>query len=574
MKKYVAMLLIMLLLFASPANAQLNLTYTSFQPGQSISAAQFTANFTAISSNALNRTGGTMTGTLTTNAGVDVNGSFTIGSDNIQPFDSTGRIKEFSAAYFADATINETDIADGLVYPRIAANESISGVWTFLSSPTLNGENILSGTIPETAIADGLIYARIGANETISGGYQFSGGLTISGSTSLGVNGAFQLMAFPSPVAGRIFIGDGTGYRMHISSRAASTNFDKFTFYDTGRLDITGALYVGGNTFELTGVAPGMYWSQNGASADERYWLAVVDANVWQLRTYNDTQTLYDTAISIARAGYGVSSVSFYHPVIMNSSAAVGTSFSAGTTITAGGQINGASLNISGAASVTGNLTVSGSFSAGSLQFADGSVGAPSIAFTNDTNTGFYRSGADTFAVVSGGTTMMTFNSGILINVPTGVSIQANWITPNFGAGAKQIGTSTALYDGMYALAFHTTSDRRAKQDISELDLGIEFIDSLKPVNYRFVKDPSKIRYGFVAQDLVKLGFAGVDTSNPNNYTLNYNEFIAPMVKGMQDMHRELHTLETQNKVLQAEIEFLVKRVKVLEKGYGGRIAD
>ena len=49
-------------------------------------------------------------------------------------------------------------------------------------------------------------------------------------------------------------------------------------------------------------------------------------------------------------------------------------------------------------------------------------------------------------------------------------------------------------------------SDRRRKKDIRALDadLGLDFIEKLKPVSYRFNHGDETERYGFVAQDLVQ----------------------------------------------------------------------
>jgi len=43
------------------------------------------------------------------------------------------------------------------------------------------------------------------------------------------------------------------------------------------------------------------------------------------------------------------------------------------------------------------------------VNYPDGTVGAPSITFTDDTDTGFYRAGANTVALVSGGTKIAQF---------------------------------------------------------------------------------------------------------------------------------------------------------------------
>lgn len=60
------LILLALLALATPATAQLGSVPYTFSPGNTISSSQFNTMFSAIYSNALNRTGGTMTGTLTT----------------------------------------------------------------------------------------------------------------------------------------------------------------------------------------------------------------------------------------------------------------------------------------------------------------------------------------------------------------------------------------------------------------------------------------------------------------------------------------------------------------------------
>jgi hypothetical protein len=52
--------------------------------------------------------------------------------------------------------------------------------------------------------------------------------------------------------------------------------------------------------------------------------------------------------------------------------------------------------------------------------------------------------------------------------------------------------------------AISSISDRRRKKDIRALDagLGLDFIEKLKPVSYRFDNGDDTERYGFIAQDV------------------------------------------------------------------------
>ncbi|MBV8937218.1 MAG: tail fiber domain-containing protein, partial [Alphaproteobacteria bacterium] len=92
-----------------------------------------------------------------------------------------------------------------------------------------------------------------------------------------------------------------------------------------------------------------------------------------------------------------------------------------------------------------------------------------------DANAGIYTNGT----ALGNGATLTTSNSIVLGNRSIS-RIYAN------------VATITAI------------SDRRRKKDITtlEADLGLDFIEKLEPVSYRFNNGDETERYGFVAQDL------------------------------------------------------------------------
>lgn len=128
------------------AAAQISATYT-FSSGQVISSSQINTNF-ALLANALNRTGGTITGNITVSAGItidgidlsawldqsvkttgtptfagltvsgtgasafDVGGGINAGTGNVGIVDATGKIPAISSTYFASLTgVNLTGVA-------------------------------------------------------------------------------------------------------------------------------------------------------------------------------------------------------------------------------------------------------------------------------------------------------------------------------------------------------------------------------------------------------------------------------------------------------------------------------
>lgn len=133
----------------------------------------------------------------------------------------------------------------------------------------------------------------------------------------------------------------------------------------------------------------------------------------------------------------------------------------------------------------------------------------------------------------------------------------------------KNIFAQGAVYA---AGGFVALSDKRTKIDIKNSALGTEFIKSLKPVSYKWKNVDNKTtidkngiqkteiipgkrdHWGFIAQDVKKASdkagveFAGwilADKNNPDSQQgLRYDEFIAPIVKALQEALERIDTLE------------------------------
>lgn len=103
-------------------------------------------------------------------------------------------------------------------------------------------------------------------------------------------------------------------------------------------------------------------------------------------------------------------------------------------------------------------------------------------------------------------------------------------------------------------------SDRRDKNSIRETHLGLDFIQNLKPVDYKYNNSNSdRYHHGFIAQDLESLTkkgyeFGGIDNpkykGGEDVYSVGYTEIIAPLVKSVQELSEE-------NKALRDRIEKL-----------------
>ena len=166
------------------------------------------------------------------------------------------------------------------------------------------------------------------------------------------------------------------------------------------------------------------------------------------------------------------------------------------------------------------------------------------------------------------------------------------------GSGRLLPGTSNAGYIGDSSNKWNTvyaavgtinTSDKKEKNTIVESDLGLSFVNKLKPVSYKF-NGKTRTHYGLVAQDVETVlsniskpatDFAGfIKTDNPDqlydeirdennipegkkagdvkkpahiSYGLRYGEFIAPLIKAVQELSAEVETLKTKVAALEAK---------------------
>jgi len=99
-------------------------------------------------------------------------------------------------------------------------------------------------------------------------------------------------------------------------------------------------------------------------------------------------------------------------------------------------------------------------------------------------------------------------------------------------------------------------SDARDKTDINQLDLGLDFIDSLKPVKFKWQtrdgngKDGS-YEHGFIAQDLQQIqkdkdaDYLGlVMDENPERLEASYGKLVPILVKAIQELKQEIEELK------------------------------
>ena len=124
----------------------------------------------------------------------------------------------------------------------------------------------------------------------------------------------------------------------------------------------------------------------------------------------------------------------------------------------------------------------------------------------------------------------------------------------------KDLGKPYFRFKDIYATnGVVNTSDRNYKKDIIRTTLGLDFINKLKPVDFKFIENTSnRIHTGLIAQDveevlrdndramLIKSKFIDEETGEEKEiYALRYNELIAPLIKSIQELSERIRWLES-----------------------------
>lgn len=125
-------------------------------------------------------------------------------------------------------------------------------------------------------------------------------------------------------------------------------------------------------------------------------------------------------------------------------------------------------------------------------------------------------------------------NLGIGISNATQKLQVAGVIAPS-ADNTYDLGTSSLRFDDVYATnSTIQTSDRNAKEDISGSKLGLNFINHLNPVSYKF-KNKSRIHYGLVAQE-VKQALESCGVKFNGNKTNDFGGYIYTDAKTETDI--------------------------------------
>jgi len=155
------------------------------------------------------------------------------------------------------------------------------------------------------------------------------------------------------------------------------------------------------------------------------------------------------------------------------------------------------------------------------------------------------------------------FPSGVIGGRGLTGNVNKNWLpTVNSnGTTGFELGNSSFAWKKVYsASADDTSSDRTLKENIEPSEFGLDFVKKLKPSKYTRL-EASKIEHGLIAQDVEQLlkdmdldpkGFSLVSgvkgDVKKTKMGLAYTEFIAPLIKAIQELSDKVDKLENEGK--------------------------
>tara|TARA_R110000796_G_scaffold251948_1_gene384566 strand:- start:239 stop:2539 length:2301 start_codon:yes stop_codon:yes gene_type:complete len=193
------------------------------------------------------------------------------------------------------------------------------------------------------------------------------------------------------------------------------------------------------------------------------------------------------------------------------------------------------------------------------LNSGNGTATFPSHTFSTDVDTGMYRVSSNIVGFSAGNVPVAGF-WGSRDTSDAALPINGGGLYPQT-TNVFDLGTASYLWDDVYATnGTIQTSDARLKEHITPTTLGLDFINDLNPVSYKWKrKNENKMdqtHYGIVAQEvmetLTKYGinsvedFGGIthEGGEEDYYGARYGEFVPILIKAVQELSAEVKDLK------------------------------
>lgn len=360
-----------------------------------------------------------------------------------------------------------------------------------------------------------------------------TGVTSVSGTSPIvssgGTTPAISIPAATSSVSGYLTSTDWTTFNSRVSSVGGTGTVNGLTL--TGTVTSTGNLTLGG-TLSITSsstISNDAIGANNSATGNRLF------GTTSGVRSYfTNAQVL----VFLGENG-GTASASTY---LRGDGTWSTPSFSGVTSVSGTGTVSG--LTLTGTVNSTGSLTLGGT-----LSLTSGNV-TTALGFTpyNSTNpSGFITNSTSSLTNYSTTSVTLAYYAAVLASY--GNSFSASCTFPGVGFSVSGSGTNSITY------TIYQVSDRSLKKNIVDSNLGLEFINKLRPVSYEYDTELMGYKgtvYGLVANDVLEItngqesSLVYTTTSGPleGKLAIDYNSYISPLVKAIQELTAKVEALE------------------------------
>jgi len=159
-------------------------------------------------------------------------------------------------------------------------------------------------------------------------------------------------------------------------------------------------------------------------------------------------------------------------------------------------------------------------------------------------------------------------NNNTMMGIESGCNITTGYqnVTIGWRSGADSMVNITsendrlavghnAITNSYVKVDWTVTSDLRDKTEIGDVPHGLEFVDKLKPVSFRFKKSRENSephgfkKYGFLAQDILKLEGSDnviIDNENDESLKVTNSHLIPVLVNAIKELKARIEVLENE----------------------------
>jgi len=474
----------------------------------------------------------------------------------------TFNTNSISTAFQGDMSNVTFAVAQSVSGSTTLGPSTIAVVTGSISTTTLTVTAVTSGTIvvgsvlSGAGVTTGTYVTAFGTGTGGTGTYTISSSQTVS-STTITVSPWYQLNPQVSPVYN--YLSNSSGYNTNVAN-------------NYGRSNVTLNFAKVDNSGQGDASAFAAYGFVNGTKTGATSWLASPASCLYIGQCDAGAAHVYLNPVEIDcnDNGYDCAAISF----VSNLNRTVSTAALGDPWISFRGQSIGS-------ASVDALLSANGKYTIG-LDLSAVTLGTNAAAITlaqgqrlyfGATNTGGFPLGTSPAgAYISSNSNILSFTNGsVQLQLSTGQltttgSVQTGGLVLPLYDNSYTCGASGSRWSAVWAAnGTIQTSDLNTKTDVIGSVLGLNFINSLRPVSYKFKVGGNKVEenpddplnptitpiagkrqhYGLIAQEVKAAlpsdvdfgGWVQVNLDDPNSEQgLRYDEFVAPLIKAIQEL--------------------------------------